>query len=69
MGPEASSACPATRTVPVGIALQLLFLFTDLATTTKIPIHDYLCANLPGLANFPIDRIVELTPSVWLARN
>jgi hypothetical protein len=24
---------------------------------------------LPGLANFPVNRIAELTPSAWLARN
>jgi transposase len=35
----------------------------------KIPIRDYLCSTLPGLANFPINRIAELTPSAWLARN
>ena len=35
----------------------------------KIPIRDYLCSILPGLANFPINRIAELTPSAWLARN
>jgi flagellar biosynthesis regulator FlaF len=35
----------------------------------KIPMRDYLGSVLPGLANFPINRIVELTPSVWAARN
>jgi len=35
----------------------------------KIPIRDYLCSVLPGLANFPINRIAELTPAAWLARN
>ena len=35
----------------------------------KIPIRDYLCSILPGLANFPINRIAELTPGAWLARN
>ena len=34
----------------------------------KIPIRDYLCSVLPGLANFPINRIAELTPAAWLAR-
>ena len=27
----------------------------------KIPIREYLCPILPGLANFPINRIAELT--------
>ena len=30
----------------------------------KIPIHDYLCSILPGLADFPIKRI-----GAWAARN
>jgi transposase len=34
----------------------------------KIPVRDYLCAILPGLANFPINRIAELTPVAWAAR-
>jgi transposase len=28
----------------------------------KIPIRDYLCSILPGLADFPIKRIAEFTP-------
>jgi transposase len=35
----------------------------------KIPIRKYLCSILPGLANSPINRIAELTPASWLARN
>jgi hypothetical protein len=35
----------------------------------KIPIRDYLGSILLGLANFPINRIAELTPAAWLARN
>ena len=34
----------------------------------KIPIREYLCSILPGLANFPINHIAELTPASWLAR-
>jgi transposase len=32
----------------------------------KMPIRDYLCSILPGLANFPINRIAELTPTLGL---
>ena len=31
-------------------------------------IRDYLCSILPGLANFPINRVAELTPAAWRAR-
>ena len=34
----------------------------------KIPIREYLCSILPDLANFPINRVAELTPPSWLAR-
>jgi len=30
--------------------------------------RDYLGSVLPGLANFPINRIAELTPAAWAAR-
>jgi hypothetical protein len=35
----------------------------------NIPVRDYLCSTLPGLADFPINRISELTPASWLTRN
>jgi hypothetical protein len=35
----------------------------------NIPIRDYLCSILPGLANFQINRIGELTPASWVAAN
>jgi transposase len=35
----------------------------------KIPLGDYLGSVLPGLVNFPISRITELTPAAWAARN
>jgi len=34
----------------------------------KIPIREYLCSILPGLANFPINRTAELTRTSWLVR-
>ena len=35
----------------------------------KIPVRDYLGSVLPGLSGFPINRIAELTPAAWAARN
>ena len=35
----------------------------------SLPIRDYLGSVLPGLADFPIKRVAELTPSAWAARN
>jgi hypothetical protein len=35
----------------------------------SLPIRDYLGSVLPGLADFPITRVAELTPSAWATRN
>jgi transposase len=34
----------------------------------SLPVRDYLVSVLPGLADFPINRVAELTPSAWAAR-
>jgi transposase len=34
----------------------------------SIPVRNYLGSVLPGLANFPSNRIAELTPTAWAAR-
>jgi transposase len=33
-----------------------------------LPVRDYLAAVLPGLADFPAQRVAELTPRAWAAR-
>jgi hypothetical protein len=35
----------------------------------KIPVRDYLSFVLPGLGDFPISRIAELTPAAWANGN
>jgi hypothetical protein len=35
----------------------------------KIPVRDYLGSVLPGLGDFPISRIAELTPAAWASQN
>jgi transposase len=35
----------------------------------KIPVRDYLGSVLPGLGDFPISRIAELTPAAWANRH
>ena len=35
----------------------------------KIPVRAYLAAVLPGLAGASIQRLAELTPAAWAARN
>jgi len=35
----------------------------------KVPLRDYLGAVLPGLPNTSIQRLADLTPDAWAARN
>ncbi|MCP5116176.1 MAG: IS66 family transposase, partial [bacterium] len=35
----------------------------------KLPVRDYLAAVLPGLGDTSIQRLPELTPAAWAARN
>jgi transposase len=35
----------------------------------SLPVRDYLGSVLPGLADFPINRVAELTPTAWVVRN
>ena len=34
----------------------------------KIPVRDYLGSVLPGLSDFPVNQIAELTPAAWANR-
>ena len=33
-----------------------------------LPVREYLAAVRPGLADFPVQRVAELTPRAWAAR-
>jgi transposase len=35
----------------------------------KVPVRNYMAAVLPGLADLPIQRLPELTPSAWATQN
>jgi hypothetical protein len=35
----------------------------------SLPVRDYLASVRPGLADFPINRVAELTPTAWAVRN
>jgi transposase len=52
-----------------GPRIAAILSIVETCRRLKIPIRDYLRSTLPGLANFPINRIAELTPTGWLARN
>jgi transposase len=35
----------------------------------NLPVRGYLASVLPGLANFLVNRVAELTPTAWAARS
>src|SRR5271165_3955634 len=41
----------------------------ETSLSLKIPIRNYLASILPGLADLPVRRVVELTPTAWAARS
>jgi transposase len=55
--------------VQAGPRVAAIISVVETCRRFKIPIREYLGSILPGLANFPINRIAELTPAAWLARN
>jgi hypothetical protein len=69
--PDFSPSLSARRSVPdiFGNPKHSVVSVVETCRRLKIPIRDYLCSILPGLANFPINRIAELMPAAWLARN
>jgi hypothetical protein len=32
-----------------------------------LPVREYLASVLPGLADFPVQRVGQLTPAAWAA--
>ena len=51
-----------------GPRIAAILSIVETCRRLKIPVRDYLASILPGLANFPMNRVAELTPSVWAAR-
>jgi hypothetical protein len=43
------------------------FVIVESCRRLKIPIREYLSAVLPGLADWPVQRVKERTPSAWAA--
>ena len=35
----------------------------------KVPVREFLAAVLPGLNKLSIQRVAELTPKAWAAKN
>jgi hypothetical protein len=50
----------------VACLLLAAILATVESSRRLIPVRDYLGTILPGLANTPIQRVPELTPTAWI---
>ena len=67
MEPGIYSIFPAAG--PTSVACLLLAAILSVVESCrrlKIPVRDYLGSILPGLANTPIQRVPELTPTAWI---
>jgi transposase len=52
-----------------GLRVAATLSIVETCRRLKTPVRDYLGSVLPGLANFPISRIAELTLGARTARN
>jgi hypothetical protein len=49
-----------------GPRIAAIISIVETCRRLKIPVRDYLAAILPGLADFPANRVHELTPAAWV---
>jgi hypothetical protein len=59
----------ARHLLEAGPRVAAIISIVETCRRLSLPIRDYLSSVLPGLADFPINRVAELTPSAWAARN
>ena len=52
-----------------GPRIAAILSIVETCRRLQLPIRDYLAAILPGLADLPVSRVAELTPTAWAARS
>ena len=52
-----------------GPRIAAILSIVETCRRLQIPIRDYLAAILPGLADLPVRRVAELTPTAWATRS
>jgi transposase len=57
------------RQCQAGPKIAAILSVVETCRRMKLRLRDYLAAVLPGLADLPIQRVAELTPVAWSARN
>ena len=65
--PSRVFACKMTH--DTGPRIAAILSIVETCRRLQIPIRDYLTAILPGLADLPVSRVTELTPTAWAARS
>jgi hypothetical protein len=52
-----------------GPKVAAIFSVVESCRRLKLPVHDYLAAVLPGLADLSIQRLPHFTPAAWVAQH
>jgi hypothetical protein len=55
----------STIRLPTGPRIAAILSIVE-TCRLRLPIRDYLAAILPGLADFPANRVHQLTPAAWV---
>jgi transposase len=53
---------------PAGPKVAAILSVVETCRRLKIPVREYLASVLPGLANLSVQRVAELTPMAWTAK-
>ncbi len=51
-----------------GPKIAAILLVVESCRRLKLSVRDYLAGILPGLADRPIQRLLDLTPAAWIAQ-
>ena len=51
-----------------GPKIAAILSIVETCRRLKIPVREYLASVLPGLANRSVQRLAELTPAAWAAK-
>lgn len=52
-----------------GPKVAAIFSVVETCRRLRLPVRDYLAAVLPGIADRPIQRLPDLTPTAWVAQH
>jgi hypothetical protein len=62
------TACGTVGSEQAGPRVAAIVSIVETCRRLNVAVRNYLRSVFPGLANFPINRIAELTPVAWMTR-